>query len=574
MSTTGPVRMSAYDLVIRNGSVVDGSGMPARLADVAVGDGMIVAIGHVGGRGAREIDADGHVVTPGFIDGHTHLDAQMFWDPLGTSSCWHGVTTVVTGNCGFTLAPSRAGQRDLVIDNLEKAEDIPASALAAGVSFEWETFREYLDVVERTPKGINVAANIGHSALRTFVMGMRAFEELAAPDDLLAMERELRDALAAGAIGFTTSRSEHHSTPSGRPVASRVADWHEIEHLVTALGSAGGGLFELANESVMASTDAPARAESMRRLRALAVSTGVPTTFGISTFGDPHRWQELLRLLDDAALDGGQLWGQSSCQASGALFNFATWLPFDTLPAWAEVRALPLEAQALALRDPEVRGRLVAAVGDGDFRLGKEVATKPIFERIVVMQAQRDDSPSLAAVAADRGTHPVETLIDLGLESGFRTFFLQVTSNDNPADVQQILEHPRTVMTFSDAGAHVSQIMNASLATHLLSSWVRERQVFTIEQAIRMLTLVPSTLWGFSDRGLVREGFVADLNVIDPATVGACLPEVVHDLPAGATRLTQRATGMRATIVGGEVLLDNGEPTGALPGKLVRRRRH
>ncbi len=564
--------MSSHDLVIRNGTVVDGTGMPARPADVALSNGRIVAIGRVDGRGAREIDAHGHIVTPGFIDGHTHLDAQMFWDPLGTSSCWHGVTTVVTGNCGFTLAPSRSGQRELVIDNLEKAEDIPAEALAAGVRFGWETFREYLDVVERLPKGINVAANIGHSALRTYAMGLRAFEELATPDDLVAMERELRDGLAAGAVGFTTSRSEHHTTPAGRPVASRVAAWDEIEHLVSTMGAAGGGLFELANESVMASTDAPARAESMSRLRALAVSTGVPTTFGISTFGDPQRWQELLRLLDDAALDGGQLWGQTSCQASGALFNFATWLPFDQIPAWTEVRGLPLTVQAQALRDPDVRARLVAAVGQGDFRLGKEVATKPIFERIVVLRAQRD-APTLARVAADRGVHPVEAMIDLGLESGFATFFLQVTSNDNLNDVQQILEHPRTVMTFSDAGAHVSQIMNASLATHLLSSWVRERQVFTIEQAVRMLTLVPSTLWGFSDRGLVREGFVADLNVIDPVAVGARLPEVAHDFPAGATRLTQRASGMLATIVGGQVVLDNGEHTGALPGALIRRRR-
>ena len=565
--------MASYDLVVRNGVVVDGSGMPARPGDVAVSDGAIVAVGAVEGRGAREINAQDHIVTPGFIDGHTHMDAQFFWDPLGTSSCWHGVTTVVVGNCGFTLAPCRSGQEQMVIDNLEKAEDIPAAALAAGVRFEWETFAEYLDVFDRLPKGINVASYLGHSALRTYVMGERAFESHATPEDLEAMDRELRAGLAAGAVGFTTSRSHHHSTPAGQPVASRVAPWSEVEHLVATMADAGGGIFELANESVMASTDSEGRAEAMGRLRHLAVNNRVKTTFGLSTFGDPRRWQELLGLLDDAGRDGAQMWGQSSCMPSGAAFNFKTWLPFDKVPAWSELRSRPLEEQAQDLRDPQVRASLVASVGGGDFALGKEVATKPLFERIVVMDRDRSESPTLASVAAARGVHPVEAMIDLGLESEFDTFFLQITSNDNPDDVLQILQHPRTVMTFSDAGAHVSQIISASLQTYLLSHWVRDVGALTIEEAVRMITLVPSSIWGLADRGLVREGFAADLNIIDPTRVEACLPEVAHDLPAGATRLTQRAEGILATIVGGEVLLENGEHTGALPGRLVRSHR-
>ncbi|MGD9998751.1 MAG: amidohydrolase family protein [Ilumatobacteraceae bacterium] len=566
--------MPTHELVIRGGLVADGTGMPARRADVAIDAGRIVAVGSVGERGHREIDAEGHVVSPGFVDGHTHLDAQMFWDPLGTSSCWHGVTTAVMGNCGFTLAPSREGQRKLVIDNLERAEDIPAAALEAGVRFEWETFREYLDVLDRMPKGINTAVYVGHSALRTFVMGERAFAETADADDLAAMERELIDGLRAGAVGFTTSRSDHHVTPSGAPVASRVASWAEVEQLVASMGRAGGGVFELSNESAMASPDREARADPMRRLRELAVSTGVPTTFGITTYGDPNRWQELLGLLDDAATDGGQLWGQSSCQPSGAVFNFATWLPFDKLAGWGELRRRPLAEQAVAIRDPEVRRRLVAEVGDRDFTLGKEAVKKSFFERLVVMGEGGKLSRSLAAVAAERGVHPVEAMLDLGLESDFGVFFFQPTSNDDPDDVKRILDHPRTVMTFSDAGAHASQIINASLPTHLLGVWVRERQVFALEHAVRMLTLVPASVWGFADRGLVREGFVADLNVFDPVTVGECLPEVAHDLPSGAVRLTQRATGFLATVVGGRVLLDRGEHTGELPGALVRRGLH
>jgi N-acyl-D-aspartate/D-glutamate deacylase len=564
--------MAAYDLVIRGGTIVDGTGMPGFVADLAIVGNRIAAIGRSVGSGRREIDVDGHVVTPGFIDGHTHLDAQMFWDPLGTSSCWHGVTTAVVGNCGFTLAPSRAGHRHLVIDNLERAEDIPAAALAAGVDFQWETFREYLDAVDRTPKGINFAAYIGHSALRTYVMGERAFEERANEDHLAEMQRELCDALSAGAVGFTTSRSEHHSTPAGRPVASRVASWDEIEVLVGTIAAGGGGLFELANESVMTSADAGARAEAMARLRALAVRTRIPTMFGITTYGDPNRWQELLRLLDTAARDGGRLWGQSSCRPSGAVFNFATWMPFDRLPIWDEVRDLPLQVQARRLRDPDVRHALVAAAAEQDIFLAKEVLKKPLAERILVISDSVDTMPTLAELADRRGVHPVEAMIDLGLESDFTTSFFQVTGNDSPDDVQRILEHPRTVMTFSDAGAHVSQISNASLHTHLLSYWVRERGVFTIEAAIRMLTLVPSTLWGFSDRGMLREGFVADINVIDPVTVGALPPRVVADFPAGATRLIQRANGFLATVVGGQLVLERGEHTGALPGTLVRRR--
>jgi N-acyl-D-aspartate/D-glutamate deacylase len=301
------------------------------------------------------------------------------------------------------------------------------------------------------------------------------------------------------------------------------------------------------------------------------VATGVPTTFGITTYGDPSRWQELLELLDDAARDGAQMWGQSSCQPSGAVFHFETWLPFDKLPGWSELRRRPLEEQAAQMRDPDMRRRLVDEVGDRDFILGKEAVKKSFFDRLVVMGAGGKLSRSLAEVAAERGVHPVEAMLDLGLESDFAVFFFQPTSNDDPADVRRILEHPRTVMTFSDAGAHASQIINASLPTHLLGVWVRERQIFSLEHAVRMLTLVPSSIWGFADRGLVREGFVADLNVFDPATVGECLPDVARDLPAGAVRLTQRATGFLATLVAGRVLLERGEHTGELPGSLVRR---
>ncbi len=339
----------AYDLVIRNGVVVDGSGLGSYRADVGITDDRIAAVGRIPGRGRREIDAEGHVVTPGFIDGHTHMDAQVFWDGSGASSCWHGVTTAVMGNCGFTLAPVRSAERALVVRNLERAEDIDPAALAAGIDWSFETFPQYLDAVDRLPKGINFAANVGHSALRTWAMGERAFEEEADADDLAAMGGQLADALAAGAIGFTTSRSQHHETSDNRPVASRRASWDEVATLVGVMGGLGCGIFE-AVDPAMGAPDPEVRARSLARMRSLAVHTGVPLTFGfVATSGSAH----LLDFLDDTATAGGRAFAQTHCRGISVLLSFKTRLPFDLLPAWQELRVLPLREQVGVLAEPE-----------------------------------------------------------------------------------------------------------------------------------------------------------------------------------------------------------------------------
>ena len=288
----------SYDLVVRGGTIVDGSGLPRYRADVGVNGSTIVAVGRIDDAGRREVDAEGLVVTPGFVDGHTHMDAQVFWDPIGSCSCYHGVTSVVMGNCGFSLAPAPESQREFVVRNLERAEDISGEAMAAGIPWSWDSYRSYLDAVDGLPKAINYAAYVGHSALRTFVMGARAFEEASSPDDLAAMQRELRDALHAGAIGMSTSRSTNHLTPDGFPVASRLAEWSEVEQLVATMGELGVGLFELANESQVAARDPEARAEANARLRRLAVDTGVPVTFGVLGAADPQIWRDQLDLLD------------------------------------------------------------------------------------------------------------------------------------------------------------------------------------------------------------------------------------------------------------------------------------
>jgi N-acyl-D-aspartate/D-glutamate deacylase len=562
-----------YDLVVKNGTVVDGSGMPRYRADVGVRAGRIAAIGRIRERAREVLDAEGQVVAPGFVDGHTHMDAQVFWDPLGTCSCWHGITTVVMGNCGFTLAPCAAPDRRLVMRNLERAEDIAAEAMEAGITWTWTTFAEFLDTVEALPKGINYAGYLGHSALRTYAMGERAFEGPAGEDDLRAMERELSDALRAGAIGFTTSRSPSHETPDRRPVASRLAAWDEVRRLVGVMGELNAGIFELAGEGVDRSLRDP---EALRdyhvRLRDLAVETGRPITFGLFSRKDaPGVWRSYAALLEETAAAGGRMFAQVHSRALSAVLSFKTQMPFDRLPVWKDVRALPLAEQKARLADPELRPRLVAAARERDERRAVGTEARPaVYDWIFVMDTVEGPHRSVAEVARARGVDPVEAMIDLALERDFDLFFLQPIANEDQDAALELMRNPRAVVTFSDSGAHVSQLMDASLQTHLLSHWVRRKQAFTLEQAVRMLSFVPASLWGFADRGLIRDGLAADLVVFDPQTIAPEMPEVVHDLPAGARRLVQRCRGVEATVVNGEILLRDGKPTGALPGRLLR----
>ncbi len=561
-----------YDLVIKNGTVIDGSGLPRYRADVGVRHGRIVTIGRIR-NGAREvIDADGQVVAPGFVDGHTHMDAQVFWDPLGTSSCWHGITSVVMGNCGFTLAPCAEADKHMVVRNLQRAEDIPPQAMAAGITWRWTTFPEYLDCLESLPKGINFSGYIGHSALRTYVMGERAFEQAASEDDMQAMIRELRDALRAGAIGFTTSRSPAHETPDERPVASRLATWEEVRRLVGVMGEMNAGIFELAGEGVDRAPGDPGLRDYHVRLRDLAVETGRPVTFGVfSRRGVPDAWRAYLALLDETAAAGGRMFAQVHSRSLSALLSFKTQMPFDRLPLWKELRALPLGEQMRQLRDPALRPKLIqAAGGHSDRRAIGTEAKDADYDWLLVFDTVYGPHRTVAEVARERGQHPAETMIDLALAKDLDLFFLQPVANENQDWALELMRHPRTVTTFSDSGAHVSQLMDSSLQTHLLSHWVREKQAFTLEQAVRMLTLVPATLWGFADRGLIREGLAADLVVFDPDTISALMPDVVDDLPAGARRLIQKTRGIAATVVNGEVLLRDGKHTGALPGQLLR----
>jgi N-acyl-D-aspartate/D-glutamate deacylase len=475
------------------------------------------------------------------------------------------------GNCGFSLAPCGEKDKLLVMRNLERAEDISPEAMEAGIKWSWTTFAEYLDAVERQPKGINYAAYMGHSALRTYVMGQRAFDEAATTEDLQMMREELGNAIRAGAIGFTTSRTSNHQTPDGRPVASRIANWDEVRSLVGVMGGLGAGIFEIAGEDTGA--EGPRLDDYLARLKALAVDTSVPVTYGMfSSRRAPDYWRNYFKLADETAAAGGRMFIQVHSRSLNVLLSFETVMPFDRIPAWKEIRKLPLAQQEAALRNPETRRRLVEAArerGQAERGVGAEVRSAN-FKWMFPLLRPTPPHRSIAEIADAEHKDPVDVIIDLALARNLKQFFMQTLVNEDQDRVLEMMKHPRSVVTFSDSGAHVSQIMDSSLQTHVLSHWVREKQALTLEEAIRSMSFVPAYHWGLKGRGLLREGNFADVMVFDPEKITPQLPELAHDLPAGAKRLKQKSEGLLATVVNGQVLLRNNEHTGAVPGKLLR----
>jgi N-acyl-D-aspartate/D-glutamate deacylase len=566
------------DLLIKNGTVVDGSGVPRYRADVGIKGGRIVEIGRIRAPADRAIDAEGMIVAPGFIDGHTHMDAQVNWDPLGSCSCWHGVTSVVMGNCGFALAPCKPEDREWFARCLTAVEDIPTEAMMDGIDWTWETFPEYLATVERLPKAINYGMYIGHSALRMHAMGRRGLEERANEDDLRRMAQAVSDAVRVGAMGFSTSRATTHTTPDGSPVASRIADWEEIDRLVGAMAELDAGIFQIGPDI----SGGDAQRVFLERLRRVALESGRPIMLGVLATRqgiDPNPWDYQTRWLDETAAAGGRVFGQATTRSINAVFSLKSYLPFDGLPNWQSLRKLPMEAQKARLADPEMRQRLVADEAkmkprDSVLQGGGAATTdprKPDYDNLFPMLDVDWDDPSVADLARQSGKHPVEAIIDLCLENDNR-LFVQPIVNESPADVLGILQHPRTLATFSDSGAHVCQEMGSSLQTHLLSYWVRNKQQFTLEEAVRMLTFDNASAWELPDRGLVRTGYAADLVVFDEERIKPCLPTVEQDLPGGARRLVQKADGIAATIVNGGVAVEHGEATGDFAGRVLKGR--
>jgi N-acyl-D-aspartate/D-glutamate deacylase len=572
-----------YDLVIRGGTLFDGSGAPGVDADVAVVAGRIAAVGRVSAKGREEIDAKGKIVTPGVVDIHTHYDGQATWDERLTPSSWHGVTTAVMGNCGVGFAPVRPGKEAFLIGLMEGVEDIPGTALSAGMQWGWETFPEYLDVLERIPHALDLGTQVAHGPVRAYVMGERgARNQPATPEDIAKMAAIVREAIAAGALGFSTSRTIVHRAIDGEPVPGTFAAEDELFGIGRALGQLGRGLFELAPAGAMGE-DLAAPEKEVAWMRRLSKEIGRPVSFALAQHdAESGLFRRILALCREANAEGSRLAPQVGSRPTMLLIGHQTFHPFSNRPTYKRLEALPLPERVVRLRDPEVRRRILAEPNDAtDPRLAVVYALiQQGLHKVFPLGDPPDYEPgpeqSIAAIARREGRDAFEVLYDRMLELDGRQLLMLAILSYSEGDleaIREMLEHPDSAFGLGDGGAHCGAICDASMTTFLLTHWARDRRRgprLPVEWVVRKMTRDTSELYGLGDRGVVAPGRKADLNVIDWERLRLELPELAFDLPAGAKRLIQRAHGYEATIVGGEVTFRDGEPTGALPGRLVR----
>ena len=569
-----------YDLIIRGGTIVDGSGAPPFRGDVAIRGGTIAAVGRVEGAAKREIDATGLAVTPGFVDIHTHYDGQVTWDAYLTPSCWHGVTTVVFGNCGVGFAPVRPDHHAYLISLMESVEDIPGTALAEGIHWEWETFPEFLDAVARRRLALDVAAQVPHGAVRTYVMGERgANNEPATPEDIARMAEIVREGVAAGALGFSTSRTIVHKAASGDPMPGTFAAEDELFGIGRVLGELGQGIFELAPVGSAGEDVIGARRE-VDWMRRLSAEIGRPVSFAmLQVDADPKLWHEILEEASRAEAEGAELYPQVAGRPFGMLIGHQTqYHPFRNRPSYEALMELPFEQRVARLREPAVRAAILAEKAEhpDPFSAFLMSSYGKFFPLGVPLDYEPSPDKSIAAIAEREGRSPEEVLYDRMLDQDGRElllFPLLNYSDGNCDAIYEMIQHPRAALGLGDGGAHCGIICDASIPTFMLSHWVRDRKrgpKLPVELAVKRMTHDTAELYGLRDRGLLRPGYRADLNVIDLARVALRPPKMEFDLPAGGRRLLQRADGYRYTIVHGEVTLRDGEPTGALPGGLVR----
>ena len=573
-----------YDLVVRGGTVVDGSGAPPRECDVAIEGGRVRELGAVAASGREEIDARGMLVTPGFVDIHTHYDGQATWDPVLAPTAWHGVTTLVMGNCGVGFAPVRPGQEEYLIQLMEGVEDIPGTALHEGIQWGWESFPEYLDALEARRFSMDVGTQVPHGAVRTYVMGERGAKNApASPEDIAAQAAIVKEGVAAGALGFSMSRTIVHRAVDGEVVPGTHAAEDEIFGIARGLGELGQGVVELAPAGVQGE-DMAAPEKEIDWMARLSGEIGRPVSFALVQHDvAPDHWRRLLSLCDEAAArHGATLRPQVAARPNTLLIGHPTFSPFTFRPGYMELLGLPFEERIARLREPGVRARILS-----------EESTYPVPQLKVVVDMiangldkifRLGDPPdyepppeaSVKAQAARLGVDPYALLYDWMLEMEGRQLLMLTLLNYSGLDlepVREMLEHPRTAFGLGDGGAHCGAICDASMPTSLLAHWARDRvrgPRLPLEFVVRKMTRDTAELYGLGDRGVLAPGRRADLNVIDFDALGLAIPELAHDLPAGAGRLVQRARGYEATVVAGEVTFREGEHTGALPGRLVR----
>jgi len=553
----------AHDLVIRGGFIVDGTGAPGQIGDLAVSGGRIAEVGTVTGTGTREVDARDLVVAPGFIDPHTHYDAQLTWDPSASCTSWHGVTTIVTGNCGFTMAPCRPQDRLTLMKMLEYVEGMSLEAMQKGIQWEFETFREYLDAIDRLPLWVNVAPFIGHSAVRQWVMGDAAWERAATDDELTRMGAEVRRAMGDGAVGFSSTTNMNHVGDRGRPVPSRLGTDHELEYLAGVMGSTGRGIVELTIGG-----SRPDRVAEVDRYAELARASGRPVTM-VSVRHNPvkpgeHR--QILAKVEAAWREGLRLHPQGTCSPLTSTFTLSNGFVFGRYKVWRRVlEAKPSEWRGI-LADPGFRAEFRQTVGRTTLFNG-DVAPLSV-KRVVKPELAGFAGRTIVEVARETGKDVIDAFFDLALEDDFRTEFLAATMNTEASAVAEIFMHPTAVLGLSDAGAHITMFSEAGQTSQLLGHWVRERQALSLEAAVRLITGVPAEIFGIRDRGRLAPGLAADITIFDPATIACHEEEIVHDMPDGGPRYISRASGIRWSFVNGRSIICDGRlpDPGAIAG--------
>ncbi len=565
-----------FDLVVRGGTLVDGTGAEPRRADVALEGGRIAEVGTAAGAAREEIDAEGMLVTPGFVDIHTHYDGQVSWDPVLAPSCYHGVTTVVMGNCGVGFAPVHPGQEDFLIQLMEGVEDIPGTALHEGIDWKWETFPEYLDVLERMRFTMDVGTQVPHASVRAYVMGQRgADNEPATPEDIAAMAAIVKEGIAAGALGFSTSRTIAHRAITGEPVPGTFAAEDELFGIGRTLGELGTGIFEVAGAGAAGEDVAAPKAE-LDWMRRLSAEIRRPVTFAmLQVDAAPQLWRELLEISAAATAEGAQVFPQVAGRPFGMLVGHQTDIhPFADRPTFVKLLELPFEERVARLRDPEMKRRILSETpAEANMLMSQLHKWFPMGDPPNYEPGYDD---SIEALAKKAGRDVVEFLYDKLLERDGRELLLVPVLNysELTADpIREMMFHPNAALGLGDGGAHCGIICDASIQTFMLTHWVRDRtrgEKVPVEFAVKRMSKDTAELYGLRDRGVVAPGLKADLNVIDHGALRLEVPEMIHDLPAGGKRLMQRARGYKATIVSGAVTMRDDEPTGALPGRLLR----
>ena len=565
----------AYDILIKNGTVIDGSGMPGARSDVAIKDGKIVERGRINGPASTTIDAEGQIVSPGFIDIHTHYDPHWWWNPMATSSCWHGVTTVVTGNCGLTLAPCKPKDRQLLAGVFGRVEEVGMPTLDAILPWNWESFGEYADRLDEQPKGLNVALLLGHSAIRLHSMGEASGERAATDDEIKAMKDLTRQAMESGAFGWTTSMSQTHVGPTGDPVPSRYAENKELYELASVLDEYNAGTMEIIPPNSVFGL-AP---ENREMLRQLALRSGRPVNWLGHTWKwfRPDLWREEQDWMREIAKEGAMVLATVAMQPFDRLVNYNRTSFFNGLETWRDIMDLPIEERLTKLKDPDLRPALRHAIDNPQTSTKKGQLRGPIrWEAVTVLKTKLEKNKPLQGkgvleLAAQRGVHVADFMNDLTLEEGLETdFHYRSSLEEDDVDRGELIKSPFVMLGASDSGAHINNECTSGEPTYCLKHWVLDRQVMSMEEAIRRWTWVPASVFGMKDRGLIREGMRADVTIFSPEELEAGEKEKVQDLPHGETRLIQKGKGFKHTIVNGKVLLNDDVHTGEMPGQLLR----